>query len=117
MRYLKIVAVIVAFIFIFSTGVKLGRHVEKAKQQKATDALKIELNQTLNEAIAKNKKYKQKAIELEQALKIKPKKVIQYVEKIKKSSDCKYLGDHWRVMHNDAAERFRSFTKSDQTIF
>ena len=98
-------AVLVVF---FSSGVKMGKLYERAKVEKAMLSEKKELQKRLDHAIIKKDEFRQKAIILEHELKLKPGKVIEYVEKVVENSNCDQLGDAWRIMHNEQIQRFEN---------
>ncbi len=112
MPNLKLILLCSVTAVIFTAGVGLGKHYEKYKQQKAIDAHELSLRKELSEAIQNRDTYRERASDLENKLKVKPKEVVRYVKKITENSDCANLGNNWRLMHNNVVEKFKNIEYS-----
>ena len=102
--------VVISYSKTYKAGYKAGSDQQIVKQQKETDKFRKKLTEDFEVQLLKankhSEKWKNEALKLREKLKIKPQKVIEYVTKIKKTSNCNYLGPDFYKMHNDIAGQF-----------
>lgn len=117
MPYLKPALFVITLVILSVIASKIyqaGYNEAELKQAAAIEAERTKMiadfKLNLTQAKTTSLQWKNKAIEAQEQLKVKPTKVIEYATQIEKSSDCSFLGSDFRIMHNVTVKRFTGRT-------